>query len=78
MRFIIPYFAGAASTFLVIGGFIGGDPNQLGIGIALAIIITGGAIITCLKRHKRNQKGYNDGFRRKIMLIGKKGREIFL
>ena len=65
MRFIIPYFAGAASTFLVIGGFIGGVPNQLGIGIALAIIITGGAIITCFKRHKRKQKEYYDRFRSK-------------
>ena len=65
MRCIIPYFAGAASTFLVIGGFIGGDPNQLGIGIALAIIITGGAIITCFKRHKRKQKEYYDRFRSK-------------
>ena len=65
MRFIIPYFAGAASTFLVIGGFIGGDPNQLGIGIALAIIITDGAIITCFKRHKRKQKEYYDRFRSK-------------
>lgn len=68
MRFIIPYFAGSASTFLVIGGFIGfigGDPNQLGIGIALAIIITGGAIITCFKRHKRKQKEYYDRFRSK-------------
>lgn len=65
MRFIIPYFAGAASTFLVIGGFIRGDPNQFGIGIALAIIITGGAIITCFKRHKRKQKEYYDRFRSK-------------
>lgn len=65
MRFIIPYFAGAASTFLVIGGFIRSDPNQLGIGIALAIIITGGAIITCFKRHKRKQKEYYDRFRSK-------------
>lgn len=65
MRFIIPYFAGSASTFLVIGGFIGGDPNQLGIEIALAIIITGGAIITCFKRHKRKQKEYYDRFRSK-------------
>lgn len=65
MRFIIPYFAGAASTFLVIGGSIGGDPNQLGIGIALAIIITGGAAITCFKRHKRKQKEYYDRFRSK-------------
>ena len=65
MRFIIPYFAGAASTFLVIGGFIGGDPNRLGIGIALAIIITGGAAITCFKRHKRKQKEYYDRFRSK-------------
>lgn len=65
MRFIIPYFAGAASTFLVIGGFIRGDPNQLGIGIALAIIITGGAAITCFKRHKRKQKEYYDRFRSK-------------
>lgn len=65
MRFIIPYFAGAASTFLVIGGCIGGDPNQLGIGIALAIIITGGAAITCFKRHKRKQKEYYDRFRSK-------------
>lgn len=64
MRFIIPYFAGAASTFLVIGGF-GVDPNQLGIGIALAIIITGGAAITCFKRHKRKQKEYYDRFRSK-------------
>lgn len=65
MRFIIPYFAGAASTFLVIGGFTGDDPNQLGIGIALAIIITGGAAITCFKRHKRKQKEYYDRFRSK-------------
>ena len=65
MRFIIPYFAGAASTFLVIGGFIGGDPNQLRIGIALAIIVTGGAGITCFKRHKRKQKEYYDRFRSK-------------
>lgn len=65
MRFIIPYFAGSASTFLVIGGFIGGDPNQLGIGIALAIIFTGGAAITCFKRHKRKQKEYYDRFRSK-------------
>lgn len=65
MRFIIPYFAGAASSFLVIGCFIGGDPNQLGIGIALAIIITGGAAITCFKRHKRKQKEYYDRFRSK-------------
>lgn len=65
MRFIIPYFAGAASTFLVIGGFIGSDPNQLGIGIALAIIITSGAGITCFKRHKRKQKEYYDRFRSK-------------
>lgn len=64
MRFIIPYFAGAASTFLVIGG-IGCDPNQLGIGIALAIIITGGAAITCFKRHKRKQKEYYNRFRSK-------------
>lgn len=64
MRFIIPYFAGAASTFLVIGS-IGDDPNQLGIGIALAIIITGGAAITCFKRHKRKQKEYYDRFRSK-------------
>ena len=65
MRFIIPYFAGAASTFLVIGGFIGGDPNQLGIVIALAIIVTGGAGITCFKRHKRKQKEYYNRFRSK-------------
>ena len=65
MRFIIPYFAGAASTFLVIGCFIGSDPNQLGIGIALAIIITSGAGITCFKRHKRKQKEYYDRFRSK-------------
>ena len=65
MRFIIPYFAGAASTFLVIGGFIGGDPNQLRIGIALAIIVTGGAGITCFKRHKRKQKEYYNHFRSK-------------
>ena len=65
MRFIMPYFAGAVSTFLVIGGFIRGDPNQLGIGIALAIIITGGAAITCFKRHKRKQKEYYDRFRSK-------------
>lgn len=64
MRFIIPYFAGVASTFLVIGGFIGSD-NQLGIGIALAIIITGGAGITCFKIHKRKQKEYYDRFRSK-------------
>ena len=62
MRFIIPYFAGVASTFLVIGGLIGSD-NQLRIGIALAIIITGGAGITCFKRHKRKQKEYYDRFR---------------
>lgn len=65
MRFIIPYFAGVASTFLVIGGFIGSDSNQLGIGVALAIIITGGAGITCFKRHKRKQKEYYDRFRSK-------------
>lgn len=65
MRFIIPYFAGSASTFLVIIDFIRGDSNQLGIGIALAIIITGGAIITCFKRHKRKQKEYYDRFRSK-------------
>ena len=65
MRFIIPYFAGVASTFLVIGCFIGSDPNQLGIGVALAIIITGGAGITCFKRHKRKQKEYYDRFRSK-------------
>lgn len=65
MRFIIPYFAGAASSFLVIGGFIGGDPNQLGIGITLAIIVTGGAGIACFKRHKRKQKEYYDRFRSK-------------
>ena len=65
MRFIISYFAGAASSFLVIGGFIGGDPNQLGIGIALAIIVTGGAGITCFKRHKRKQKEYYNRFRSK-------------
>ena len=65
MRFIIPYFAGAASSFLAIGGFIGGDPNQLGIGIALAIIVTGSAGITCFKRHKRKQKEYYDSFRSK-------------
>ena len=64
MRFIIPYFAGVASTFLVIGGLIGSD-NQLGIGIALAIIITGGAGITCFKIHKRKQKEYYDRFRSK-------------
>ena len=65
MRFIIPYFAGAASSFLGICGFIGGDPNQLGIGIALAIIVTGGAGITCFKRHKRKQKEYYNRFRSK-------------
>ena len=65
MRFIIPYFAGVASTFLVIGSFIRSDPNQLGIGVALAIIITGGAGITCFKRHKRKQKEYYDRFRSK-------------
>ena len=65
MRFIIPYFAGVASTFLVIGSFIRSDPNQLGIGVALAIIVTGGAGITCFKRHKRKQKEYYDRFRSK-------------
>lgn len=66
MRFIIPYFAGVASTFLVIFGVLGAsDPNQLGVSIAVAIIITGGAGITCFKRHKRKQKEYYDRFRSK-------------
>lgn len=66
MRFIIPYFAGVISTALVIGSVIGSaDPNQLGIGIALAIIITVAAIIACFKRHKRKQKEYYDRFRSK-------------
>ena len=67
MRFIIPYFAGVISTALIIGGVIGGvaDPNQLGMGIALAIIITVAAIIACFKRHKRKQREYYDRFRSK-------------
>lgn len=67
MRFIIPYFAGVISTALVIGSVIEGaaDPSQLGIGIALAIIITVAAIIACFKRHKRKQKEYYDRFRSK-------------
>ncbi len=67
MRFIIPYFAGVLSTALIIGSVIGGgaDHNQLGMGIALAIIITVAAIIACFKRHKRKQKEYYDRFRSK-------------
>lgn len=63
MRFIIPYFAGVISTALVIGSVA--DPNQFGIEIALAIIITVAAIIACFKRHKRKQKEYYDRFRSK-------------
>lgn len=66
MRFIIPYFAGAVSAFLVIFGILGAkDPNHTGISIALAIIVTSGAGITCFKRHKRKQKEYYDRFRSK-------------
>lgn len=66
MRFIIPYFAGSISTALVIGSVIGAsDPNQLGMGIAFAIIITVAAIIACFKRHKRKQREYYDRFRSK-------------
>ena len=66
MRFIIPYFAGVASTFLVIFGVLGtSDPNQIGVSIVVAIIITGSAGITCFKRHKRKQKEYYDRFRSK-------------
>ena len=64
MRFIIPYFAGAVSAFLVMFGvLVDTNPNQTVISIALAIIITGGAAITCFKRHKRKQKEYYDRFR---------------
>lgn len=64
MRFIIPYFAGIVSAFLVIFGILGAkDPNQTAISIALAIIVTGSAGITCFKRHKRKQKEYYDRFR---------------
>lgn len=66
MRFIIPYFAGAVSAFLVIFGILGAkDTNHTAISIALAIIVTGGAAITCFKRHKRKQKEYYDRFRSK-------------
>ena len=67
MRFIIPYFAGVISSALVISSVIGSaaDPNQLGMGIALAIIITVAAVIACFKRHKRKQKEYYDRFRSK-------------
>ena len=66
MRFIIPYFAGAVSAFLVIFGILGAkDSSQTAISIALAIITTGGAAITCFKRHKRKQKEYYDRFRSK-------------
>ena len=67
MRFIIPYFAGAISTALIIGAVIssGANPEQLGMGIALAIIITAFAIIACFKRHKRKQKEYYNRFRSK-------------
>lgn len=66
MRFIIPYFAGAVSTFLVIFGILGAkDPSHTAISIALAIIVTGSAGITCFKRHKRKQKEYYDRFRSK-------------
>lgn len=62
MRFIIPYFVGAVSAFLVIFGVLGA---QTAISIALAIIVTGSAGITCFKRHKRKQKEYYDRFRSK-------------
>ena len=66
MRFILPYFAGAVSAFLVIFGILGAkDTNHTAISIALAIIVTGGAGITCFKRHKRKQKEYYDSFRSK-------------
>ena len=66
MRFIIPYFAGAVSAFLVTFGILGAkDPNHTAISIALAIIVTGSAGITCFKRHKRKQKEYYDRFRSK-------------
>lgn len=66
MRFIIPYFAGAVSAFLVIFGILGAkDTSQTAISIALAIIVTGSAGITCFKRHKRKQKEYYDHFRSK-------------
>ena len=66
MRFIIPYFAGAVSAFLVIFGILGAkDPNQTAISVAIAIIVTGSAGITCFKRHKRKQKEYYDSFRSK-------------
>ena len=66
MRFIISYFAGSISTALIIGCVLGAsDPNQLVMGIALAIIITVAAIIACFKRHKRKQKEYYDRFRSK-------------
>ena len=64
MRFIIPYFAGAVSAFLVTFGILGAkDSSQTAISIALAIIVTGSAGITCFKRHKRKQKEYYDRFR---------------
>ena len=66
MRFIIQYFAGAVSAFLVIFGILGAkDPNQTAMSIALAIIVTGSAGITCFKRHKHKQKEYYDRFRSK-------------
>ena len=66
MRFIIPYFAGAVSAFLVTFGILGAkDSSQTAISIALAIIVTGSAGITCFKRHKRKQKEYYDRFRSK-------------
>ena len=66
MRFIIPYFAGAVSAFLVIFGIlVAKDTNHTAINIALAIIVTGGAGIICFKRHKRKQKEYYDRFRSK-------------
>lgn len=66
MRFIIPYFAGAVSAFLVIFGvLVDTNPNQTAISIALAIIVTSCAAITCFKRHKRKQKEYYDRFRSK-------------
>ena len=62
----VRYGAGAGQSYLVIFGILGAkDPNQTAISIALAIIVTGSAGITCFKRHKRKQKEYYDRFRSK-------------
>ena len=64
MRFIIPYFTTAVTAILVKFGILGAkDSSQTAISIALAIIVTGSAGITCFKRHKRKQKEYYDRFR---------------